>query len=85
MLENYDFIDDKVMAYFKKRLVQAPFDADYALELHQGPRQDARRAGSLRRRRALQVQRALGAARCAAPCLRRAARGSRPAPSARRR
>jgi pyrroloquinoline-quinone synthase len=31
MLENYDFIDDKVMAYFKKRLVQAPFDADYAL------------------------------------------------------
>jgi pyrroloquinoline-quinone synthase len=31
MLENYDFIDDTVMAYFKKRLVQAPFDADYAL------------------------------------------------------
>ncbi|MFM7084071.1 MAG: pyrroloquinoline-quinone synthase PqqC [Hyphomicrobium sp.] len=31
MLENYDFIDDKVMAYFKKRLVQAPNDADYAL------------------------------------------------------
>ena len=31
MLESYDFIDDRVMAYFKKRLVQAPFDADYAL------------------------------------------------------
>jgi pyrroloquinoline-quinone synthase len=31
MLENYDFIDDGVMAYFKKRLVQAPFDADFAL------------------------------------------------------
>jgi pyrroloquinoline-quinone synthase len=31
MLENYDFVDDHVMAYFKKRLVQAPFDADYAL------------------------------------------------------
>ncbi len=31
MLENYDFVDDKTMAYFKKRLVQAPFDADYAL------------------------------------------------------
>jgi pyrroloquinoline-quinone synthase len=31
MLENYDFVDDKVMAYFKKRLVQAPFDAEYAL------------------------------------------------------
>lgn len=31
MLENYDFIDDRVMAYFKKRLVQAPFDAEFAL------------------------------------------------------
>lgn len=32
MLENYDFIDDKVMAYFKRRLNQAPRDADFALE-----------------------------------------------------
>jgi pyrroloquinoline-quinone synthase len=32
MLENYDFIDDHVMAYFKKRLVQAPFDAGFALD-----------------------------------------------------
>lgn len=32
MLENYDFIDDKVMAYFKKRLVQAPNDAGFALD-----------------------------------------------------
>ena len=31
MLENYDFIDDKEMGYFKKRLVQAPADADFAL------------------------------------------------------
>ncbi len=31
MLENYDFIDDQVMAYFKKRLIQAPFDASFAL------------------------------------------------------
>lgn len=32
MLENYpDFIDDKVMAYFKRRLNQAPRDADFAL------------------------------------------------------
>ncbi len=31
MLENYDFIDDHVMAYFKKRLIQAPFDATFAL------------------------------------------------------
>ncbi len=32
MLENYDFIDDHVMAYFKRRLNQAPRDADFALE-----------------------------------------------------
>lgn len=32
MLENYDFIDDGVMAYFKRRLNQAPRDADFALE-----------------------------------------------------
>lgn len=33
MLENYpDFIDDKVMAYFKRRLNQAPRDADFALK-----------------------------------------------------
>jgi coenzyme PQQ biosynthesis protein C len=31
MLENYDFIDDSVMAYFKRRLTQAPTDADFAL------------------------------------------------------
>jgi pyrroloquinoline-quinone synthase len=32
MLENYDFIDDHVMAYFKRRLAQAPRDADFALQ-----------------------------------------------------
>jgi coenzyme PQQ biosynthesis protein C len=32
MLENYSFIDDKVMAYFKRRLAQAPRDADFALQ-----------------------------------------------------
>ncbi len=32
MLENYpDYIDDKVMAYFKRRLTQAPRDATFAL------------------------------------------------------
>ena len=33
MLENYDFISDDIMAYFKKRLGQAPRDAEYVLEL----------------------------------------------------
>lgn len=32
MLESYDFIDDRVMAYFKRRLVQAPRDSDFALK-----------------------------------------------------
>ena len=32
MLENYDFIGDDVMAYFKQRLAQATRDADFALD-----------------------------------------------------
>jgi len=32
MLEHYDFIDDSVMQYFRRRLTQAPRDADFALE-----------------------------------------------------
>ncbi|HEY8065782.1 MAG TPA: pyrroloquinoline-quinone synthase PqqC [Methylosinus sp.] len=31
MLENYAFVDDSVMAYFKRRLAQAPRDSDFAL------------------------------------------------------
>ena len=31
MLANYDFVDDDIMAYFKRRLTQAPRDADFAL------------------------------------------------------
>jgi pyrroloquinoline-quinone synthase len=31
MLENYSFIDDRVMAYFKRRLTQASRDSDFAL------------------------------------------------------
>jgi pyrroloquinoline-quinone synthase len=31
MLESYDFVDDRVMAYFKRRLAQAPRDSDFAL------------------------------------------------------
>ena len=32
MLENYSFVNDHVMAYFKRRLTQAPRDATFALE-----------------------------------------------------
>ena len=31
MLEHYDFIDDTTVGYFKKRLVQAPKDSEFAL------------------------------------------------------
>ena len=31
MLENYDFINDNTMAYFKKRVDQATDDADFVL------------------------------------------------------
>ena len=66
MLENYDFISDDVMAYFKRRLAQAPRDADFALDYVKAQRADPRRAGGLRRRGALQMRRAVGAARRAA-------------------
>jgi pyrroloquinoline-quinone synthase len=32
MLENYGFIDDVAVAYFRRRLTQAPRDADFALK-----------------------------------------------------
>ena len=32
MLENYDFINDVTMAYFKKRVDQATDDADFVLD-----------------------------------------------------
>ncbi|MDH3229278.1 MAG: pyrroloquinoline-quinone synthase PqqC [Alphaproteobacteria bacterium] len=32
MLEHYDFIDESVMPYFRRRLNQAPRDADFALD-----------------------------------------------------
>jgi len=32
MLANYDFIDEKVVAYFRRRLDQAPKDADFSLD-----------------------------------------------------
>ena len=81
MLENYDFIDDKVMAYFKRRLTQAPRDADFALDYVLKNAKTRERAGSLRRRRPLQVQRAVGAARRAASRLRRGAHSAGRIPS----
>jgi pyrroloquinoline-quinone synthase len=32
MLDGYDFIDDSVMQYFRRRLAEAPRDVDFALD-----------------------------------------------------
>ena len=74
MLENYDFISDEAMAYFSAAWTQAPDDAHFALDY---VKRNARRRGAGRRPRcaALQVQRAVGAARCASLRLCRARAG----------
>ena len=82
MLENYDFIGDEAMQYFKRRLTQAP---RRRLRARLRQAQCAHAGGAERGARcgALQVQRAVGAARCAASRLCRAradpARRFRPA------
>ena len=63
MLENYDFVDDHVMAYFKRRLSPGAARRRFRARLYQDERAEPRRAGGVRRRRAVQVQRAVGAAR----------------------
>ena len=74
MLENYDFIGDDVMPYFKRRLTQAPDDADFALDYVKRNARTPRGAGRRARCAELQVQRAVGAARRAASRLCRAGR-----------
>ena len=46
MMANYDFITDQTLAYFDKRLSQAPRDADFALDYvkHEARRADQQRA-----------------------------------------
>ena len=63
MLENYDFVDDATMAYFKRRLDAGATRRRLRAELRQGECAFPRRTGGLRRGRALQVRRAVGAAR----------------------
>ena len=52
MLKNYDFISEKTLAYFGKRLTQAPRDADFALayvkEHAQTPKEQAAVLDALR-------------------------------------
>ena len=72
MLENYDFISDDVMAYFKRRLTQAPRDANFALEyVKQNARTPEAQQGVLDALR-FKTHVLVGAARCAVPRLCRA-------------
>ncbi len=66
MLADYGFITEETLAYFTPRLTEAPQDVDFALRLRQAARHDARRPGGRAGGAALQVRRAVGAARCAA-------------------
>ena len=71
MLANYDFVSQETLAYFQRRLDQAPRDADFALDYvkrEARPPEEQQRSG----RAALQMRRAVGAARRAEARLRRA-------------
>jgi coenzyme PQQ biosynthesis protein C len=70
MLRGYDFVSEEMVAYFRRRLDQAPRDSGFALAY---VREHATDPGEARRRRPrppLQVRRALGPARRAPPRLR---------------
>ncbi len=69
MLENYDFIGEDIMAYFRRRLTQAPRDAEFALAYVKANANTREEQEFLRRSRALQMRRALGAARRLEPRL----------------
>ena len=69
MLANYSFIDEKVVAYFRRRLDQAPKDAGFALDY---VKRNARTVEGQRGAIAaltFKTECLVGAARRAAPCL----------------
>ena len=76
MLQGYAFVTDEMMAYFRSRLGQAPRDAGFALDLR-APSTPTRPRSARPSATALlfKMQRALGAARRAAPRLRAGRRG----------
>ena len=80
MLENYAFISDDVMAYFKRRLAQAPRDADFALDYIKAHAKTRAEQDACVNAVQIQMQRAVGAARRAAS---RLCRGHDPAGSLR--
>ena len=81
MLANYSFIDEKVVAYFRRRLDQAPRDAQFALDyVKRNARTVEEQRGALA---ALEVQDRciVGAARCPASRLCRRRNPSRGLPA----
>ena len=66
MLAGYDFITEETLAYFTPRLTQAPQDVDFALSYVKQHATTRGRPGGRPRRPALQVRRAVDAARRAA-------------------
>ncbi len=64
-LKNYDFITKETLAYFDKRLTQAPRDADFALDYVKRHATTPELQRAAMDRPDLQVHRALDAARCA--------------------
>ncbi len=66
MLANYSFIDEKVVAYFRRRLDQAPRDAEFRARLREAQRPHRRRAAGRPCRFEVQDRCVVGAARRAA-------------------
>ena len=77
---NYDFVSRDTLAYFTPRLTQAPTDVAFALAYVKRARRHAGEAAAGSRHPAVQVRRAVGAARRALFRLCRARVWSRPAP-----
>ena len=69
MLKNYDFISEKTLAYFGKRLTQAPRDADFALAYVKEHARTAKEQAAVCAALRFKCRRAVDAARRAAACL----------------
>ena len=70
LLQHYSFVSEEMVAYFRRRLDQAPRDAGFALAYVREHADTAEKRLAVARGADLQVRRALGAARRAASRLR---------------
>jgi len=65
LLENYEFATERTLAYFKKRLDQAPRDVQFGLSYVLREARARDQQGGVARGAAIQDGRAVGATRCA--------------------